>query len=91
MESFTSLPLMDAIGWVGMLGLGMFYWLLGSKKVLAAYVWGTLGAAAWLAVGVATELGYATQLPSLIAMEIMVIIMNIRGILNWRKDRTNVS
>ncbi len=87
MESFTSLPSLDAIGWAGAVGLGMFYWLLGSKKVLAAYIWGIAGGFAWLTVGIATELGYATQLPSLIAMEAMVIVMNIRGIANWRKDK----
>ena len=82
----TELPWMDWIGWTGFVGLGLFYWLLGSGKVLQAYVWGTLGAVAWLLVGILTELGYAARLPSLIYMEIMVIAMNIRGIMKWRKE-----
>ena len=82
---FINLPWLDFVGWTGMLGLGLFYWLLGSGKVLQAYIWGTLGALAWLVVGVATKLGYASELPSLIFMEAMVIAMNIRGIRNWYK------
>ena len=82
---FINLPWLDFVGWAGMLGLGLFYWLLGSGKVLQAYIWGTLGAFAWLVVGVATKLGYASELPSLIFMEAMVIVMNIRGIRNWYK------
>lgn len=84
---FTEFFLLDWLGWAGMLGLGLFYWLIGSGKVLQAYVWGTLGAGAWLIVGVLTYYGYAAQLPSLILMETMVIILNIRGIINWRKQK----
>ncbi len=82
---FVNLAWLDLIGWAGMVGLGAFYWLLGSGKVLSAYLWGTAGAFAWLIVGVATFLGYAAQLPSLIFMEFMVIVMNIRGIRHWLK------
>ncbi len=82
---FTNLPWLDFVGWGGMLMLGLFYWLLGSGKVLHAYLWGTLGALAWLIVGVATELGYAAKLPSLVAMELMIIGMNIRGIWKWKR------
>lgn len=84
---FTELVFLDWLGWGGMIGLGLFYWLLGSGKVLQAYVWGTIGAAAWLAVGVLTQLGYAAQMPSLIFMEAMVIGMNIRGIIHWRREK----
>jgi len=83
---FLDLPLMDILGWLGAAGLGVFYWLIGSGKVLRAYIFGTLGAAAWLAVGILTKFGYASELPSLIGMEIMVIIMNIRGIIKWRNS-----
>jgi hypothetical protein len=83
---FQNLLLLDILGWVGFFGLGVFYWLLGSGKVLTAYIWGTIGAAAWLAVGILTHFGFAAQLPSLIIMEAMVIVMNIRGIINWRKS-----
>ena len=83
---FINLPWLDFVGWVGMFGLGLFYWLLGSGKVLHAYLWGTLGALAWLIVGVATEMGYAAKLPSLIVMESMIIVMNARGIRNWYRD-----
>ncbi|MCK5617426.1 hypothetical protein KAR91_86990 [Candidatus Pacearchaeota archaeon] len=63
-----------------------FYWFLGSGKVMKAYTYGTIGAALWLVVGVATTFFAATgQLPSLIFMETAVIFMNIRGIINWRK------
>ena len=81
------LPVLDIIGWVGAAGLGIFYWLLGSGRVLAAYGFGTAGALAWLVVGVASEMGYAAELPSLIATEIVVIVMNIRGIYKWKKAR----
>jgi nicotinamide riboside transporter PnuC len=78
---------LDWIGWIGFVGLGLFYWLLGSGNVLQAYIFGTIGAVAWLIVGIATQLGFASQLPSLIIMETMVILMNIRGIYNWRKEK----
>lgn len=66
----------------------MFYWLLGSGKVLKAYVFGTLGALSWLAVGVLTQFGFASELPSLIGTELLVVGMNIRGVINWRKAET---
>jgi hypothetical protein len=78
---------MDALGWLGAAGLFAFYWLIGSKRVLLAYLFGTLGAAAWLAIGILTELGYAAELPSLIVMESVIIVMNVRGFLAWRKGR----
>ncbi len=56
---------------------------------MPAYVYGTIGALAWLIVGIFTELGFAAKLPSLIVMEIMVVVMNIRGIINWRKEAKN--
>lgn len=83
---FLGFNVLDLIGWIGFFGLGAFYWLLGSGKVLQAYVYGTIGAVAWLIVGIFTEFGFASQLPSLIVMEIMVVVMNIRGIINWRKE-----
>lgn len=87
MSEFTVLPWMDALGWLGAAGLFAFYWLIGSKRVLLAYLFGTLGAAAWLAIGILTELGYAAELPSLIVMESVIIVMNVRGFLAWRKGR----
>ncbi len=88
MTEFTDLPWMDALGWLGAAGLFAFYWLLGSKRVLLAYIFGTLGAAAWLVIGILTELGYAAELPSLIVMEAVIIVMNVRGIIAWRAQRT---
>jgi len=76
-------------GWLGTLGLFLFYWLLGSGKVLPAYIYGTIGAFGWLIVGIGTMYSVHVQLPSLILMESVVIIMNIRGILNWRKENGN--
>ena len=67
---------LDLIGWVGFVGLGIFYWLLGSGKVLVAYIFGIIGAIAWLIVGIATEMGFAAQLPSLIIMEAMQKLLN---------------
>ena len=81
MELFLSL-----CGWLGTLGLFLFYWLLGSGKVLSAYIYGTIGALGWLIVGIGTMYHYHVQLPSLILMESVVIVMNIRGIVNWRKS-----
>ncbi len=85
MNEFTALPWMDALGWLGAAGLFAFYWLIGSKRVLLAYLFGTLGAAAWLVIGILTELGYAAELPSLIVMESVIIVMNVRGFLAWRR------
>lgn len=87
MNEFTDLPWMDALGWIGAAGLFAFYWLIGSKRVLEAYVFGTIGATAWLGVGILTEMGYAAELPSLIVMEAVIIGMNIRGILAWRRSK----
>ncbi len=87
MNEFVDLPWMDALGWLGAAGLFAFYWLIGSKRVLLAYLFGTLGAAAWLAIGILTELGYAAELPSLIVMESVIIVMNVRGFLAWRKGQ----
>lgn len=86
---FLGLNVLDLIGWVGFVGLGLFYWLLGSGKVLQAYIYGTMGAIAWLIVGILTEFGFAAQLPSLVMMEIMVVGMNIRGIILWRREKKN--
>jgi len=80
---------LDFIGWIGLAGLSIFYWLLGSGKVLMAYIYGIIGAMAWLIVGIATKMGYASELPSLIVMEAMVIVMNIRGIYYWKKEQNN--
>lgn len=87
MNEFVDLPWMDGLGWLGAAGLFTFYWLIGSKRVLLAYLFGTLGAAAWLAIGILTELGYAAELPSLIVMESVIIVMNVRGFLAWRKSQ----
>lgn len=78
--------ILDLLGWGGTIGLLLFYWFLGSGKVMKAYVYGTIGALMWLVVGIATTFFAASgQLPSLIFMETSVVFMNIRGIINWRK------
>ena len=81
----TELPWLDVVGWIGFVSLGLFYWLLGSGKVLIAYIFSIIGAGAWMVIGIASEMGYAAELPSLITMEAMIILMNIRGIWKWRK------
>jgi hypothetical protein len=78
--------LVSVLGWLGFAGLAAFYWLIGSGKVLKAYVFGTIGAVAWLFVGIASYYGAVPELPSLVVMEAMVVAMNIRGIYNWRKQ-----
>lgn len=78
---------LDWVGWVGFAGLIAFYWRLGSGRVLSAYIFSMLGTSAWLVVGIATEMGYAAQLPSLIAVEVAIILMNVRGIIKWRRER----
>jgi len=85
MDTLINLPWIDGIGWIGFIGLGMFYWLLGSGKVVQAYYWGIVGGIAWLIIGILTKMGYASELPSLIVMEIMIIGMNIRGIIMWKR------
>lgn len=76
---------MDTLGWIGTVGLGMFYWKIGSGKVLEAYFFGIAGASAWFVAGVLSHYGYESQLPSLMATEAVVIGMNIRGIYRWKK------
>lgn len=83
--NFTNLPWMDFLGWAGAMGLFVFYWLLGSKRVVMAYVFGIIGSIMWLVIGILIAMGYATTLPSLIVMESVIIIMNIRGIIAWKK------
>lgn len=76
-------------GWAGTIGLFLFYWLLGSGKVLHAYIYGTVGAAFWLVIGIASMFGIHPTLPSLILMESVIIIMNIRGIIKWNRGQSN--
>lgn len=77
--------LMDTLGWAGTIGLGIFYWNVGSGKMMLAYYWGTAGALAWFIAGVLSYYGYATSLPSLMATEAVVIFMNIRGMYRYKK------
>jgi len=86
MNEFTNLIWLDVLGWAGTIGLFLFYWLLGSKRVVMAYVFGIIGGAMWLTIGILTHFGYAAELPSLVLMESVIIVMNIRGIIKWRKD-----
>ncbi len=78
-------PWLDMIGWLGAICLGLFYYLLGSGKVVVAYVFSLIGGVFWLTIGVATIMGYAAHMPSLIATEVMVIVLNIRGIYKWMR------
>ncbi len=80
-------PWLDWVGWGGFVTLGAFYFLLGSGKVVPAYVFSLTSSVFWLVIGTAFMLGYAARMPSLIAMEIMVIGLNIRGIYLWRKRK----
>lgn len=73
-------------GWLGTIGLFIFYWLIGSGKVVQAYVAGIIGGFFWLLIGVGTMYGIHPTLPSLVLMESVIIIMNIRGIIKWRRD-----
>lgn len=77
----------NILGWLGTFGLFAFYWLLGSGKVLQAYIWGCFGAAGWLTIGILSHFDIHAEMPSLVLMETVVIIMNIRGIFNWRKQK----
>lgn len=77
--------MIEILGWAGFAGLMLFYWRLGSGRVLSAYLFGTAGATAWLAVGVLLQCGYVGMLPSLVATEAAVIVMNVRGIMQWRR------
>lgn len=80
---------LDLTGWIGSIFLLLFYWLLGSQRIGWAYFCSTVGAALWLAVGVAITFFESTpeSLPSLIFVEAAIIFMNIRGILLWRKKK----
>ena len=79
------LPWLDAVGWVGALCLLTFYWLLGSGHVVQAYIFALIGSIFWMVIGVATLLGYAAHMTSLVALEVVIIIFNIRGIYKWMK------
>ena len=80
---------LDLIGWFGSFSLLTFYWFLGSGKIGLAYFFSTLGAALWLVVGVTiTFFNVSTSnLPSLIFLELTIIIMNIRGMIQWKNKK----
>jgi len=73
------------LGWGGTIGLFVFYWLLGSGKVVQAYTAGIIGGVFWLIIGIGTMFGVHVQLPSLVLMETVIIVMNIRGIIKWKR------
>jgi hypothetical protein len=80
--------ILDLLGWGGAAGLLAFYWFLGSQKIGLAYTFGIVGGVFWLAVGIVTAFWTVqVSLPSLIFMEAVVIIMNVRGIVAWRKKK----
>lgn len=81
----TSAPILDLFGWLGFAGLMIFYWMIGTGRPAAAYIASCFGAAMFLVVGVASEFGYAAQLPSLWVMETCVIALNVRALLKLRK------
>lgn len=76
--------MLGLLGWVGFAGLMAFYWMIGSGRPVKAYVASTVGAAMFLIVGVAIQLGYAVKLPSLIVMESVIIVLNVRSIAKLR-------
>lgn len=75
-----NLPMLDMIGWCGSVLVLLFYWFSGSGHMVIGYWCAIGGAAIWLCIGIATEFGYATAFPSLIALETAVIVLCFRGI-----------
>jgi len=71
----------DVVGWFGTFGLFAFYFLIARKKVLLAYAFGTTASILWAVVGI------MWNQPSLIFMEVVIIMMNIYGIYNWSKKK----
>ncbi len=80
---------LDILGWGGAVGLLLFYWFMGSQKVMRAYVAVTLGAACWLInwlnynvhrsggrIAVVGDYGGA-----------MVIGLNVRAMIKWYKKK----
>ena len=82
-------PWLDAVGWAGALCLWAFYWLLGSGKVVEAYVFSLISSVFWMVIGVAMVMGYAAHMTSLIALEVVIVSFNIRGIYKWMKKNGN--
>lgn len=79
------LPILDYIGWVSGAFSLAFYWLSGSGQMVIAYWCAIIAAALWVGIGVATEFGYATEFPSLIAIEGVTVILCFRGLHKLRR------
>jgi hypothetical protein len=79
--------ILSLLGWLGFAGLMAFYWMIGSGRPIKAYVASSVGAAAFLIIGVAIQMGYQVKLPSLIVMESVIIGLNLRAIYKLRGDR----
>jgi hypothetical protein len=69
----------DILGWIGTFGLFAFYYLLSKGKVVKAYIFGIVAGGFWAAVGL------LQSLPSLLFMEMVIILLNSRGIYLWHK------
>ena len=81
------MSVIDIIGWVGFIGVVLFYWLISNDKVIEAHICGIVGTLAFLALGIAVTTGHCTKVPSLLTMQVMVIALNIRGMVLWKKKR----
>jgi hypothetical protein len=81
----TELPILDLFGWLGFAGLMAFYWMIGTGRPAIAYWASTFGAAMFLIVGLASQLGYAAHLPSLWLMEATIICLNLRALHKLRR------
>jgi len=54
-------------------------WLLGRRKI-DGWVFGVLGCLLW------TIYGYITRQPALMVVDLVLLLVNIQGYLNWRED-----
>jgi len=79
---------LDLLGWGGAVGLLLFYWLMGSQRIMPAYIAGTLGGVCWFIIGIVTWFwDVSVSLPSLAIMEAMVITLNVRAMWRWHKKK----
>jgi len=69
----------NLIGWIGFIFVILFYWLITTHRIVEAYICGIVGTVAFLTLSIGVQIGYVKNVPSLLSMQVMVLILNIRG------------
>jgi nicotinamide riboside transporter PnuC len=67
------------LSWIATVVTIVSVWLLGRKKI-EGWVFGVLGCLLWAIYG------YITRQPALVVVDLILLLVNIEGYLNWRED-----